>query len=115
MDAPHSSREAAAARPPGAQVRTTSQPRVVRQPLSVYIVESQLVADTIEQNAMAGGVDDEGNTARPSGPREYLIGGSAKADADILDTASYMVEMNEMSEAAGTGTIYRVIDLRRRR
>ena len=113
MDAPHSSREAAAARPPGASVRTTYQPKVVRQPVSVYIVDSQLEADTLEQSAMAGGVDDEGNTARPIGPREYLIGGSEKADAEIVETVNYLVEINETSEAAGTGTIYRLIDLRR--
>jgi hypothetical protein len=116
MDAPAASRDVtAAARPPRDQVHASYRPRAVRPPVTVYIVDSQSQADILEENAVAGGTDDEGNTARPSGPREYLVGGSAQADEQIQVTANEMVEMNQTSEASGTGPIYRLIDLRRRR
>jgi hypothetical protein len=116
LDAPAASRDVtAAARPPRDRVLGTYQPRAVRQPVTVYIVDSQAQADILEENAVAGGTDDEGNAARPSGPREYLVGGSTQADTEIQQAANEMVEMNESSEAAGGGSIYRVVDLRRRR
>ena len=114
MDASFDHRESSAAdRPPRAQVQGAYRPK--RDPVTVYIVDSQQQADVIEQDAVAGGTDDEGNVVRPIWPREYLVGGSAEADAESEEAAMYMLDLNEISEASGTGPIYRVIDLRSRR
>jgi hypothetical protein len=114
MDASFDHREpSAAGRAPRAQVQGAYRPK--HQPVTVYIVDSQKQADVIEQDAAAGGTDDEGNVALPIWPREYLIGGSAEADEEVEEAAMYMLDLNEISEASGTGPIYRVIDLRRRR
>jgi hypothetical protein len=84
--------------------------------ITVYIVDSQRMADEIEAEASLGAnrIATVGATTG-SAPRQYVLGGTPEADAEIEELVMYLEQINVAAMADAEATTYRIVDLRGRR